>query len=116
MGRKRRLRRTVIDGDVRLWSVHHRHPDCREVLTVHREGGGTLRIVFRPGPGRFVPDGFLHSGQVADDRGGALNLHLPGAVRQLLDEARAQGLEVPDRGTAEADGWPLFDAATGADR
>ncbi|GAA2813363.1 hypothetical protein GCM10010505_44100 [Kitasatospora aburaviensis] len=104
----------VIDGDVRLWSVHHRHPDCQEVLTVRREDGGTLRIVFRPGVGRFVPDGFLHSGQVADDRDGVLNLHLPGTVRQLLDAARAQGLDAPERGTSEADGWPLFDAVTGA--
>lgn len=68
------------------------------------------RIVFRSGgagSGRYVADGYLFSGCVADGLGNFLNLREPGAVRALVDEAQARGL-LPDGG--ELDGWELFPA------
>lgn len=109
---ERRLRRLVVDGTAWLWTVRHRHPECREVLSLHREGArATLRLVFRPGPGRYVADGFLHVGAVSSAHGEPLNLHEPGVVRRLLDEATARGLlPVAPGEDRELDGWPLFDA------
>ncbi|PNE36050.1 hypothetical protein [Streptomyces noursei] len=142
MRKTHRPRRLVVGDQCWLWTVRHRHPECREVLSLRREGSReVLRIVFRPGPGRFVPDGFLHSGAVMDDRRRSLNLHEPGVVRKLLDAAvggAALLMGVPplersrERGRAESlgergalpatagarerelDGWPLFDAVAGS--
>lgn len=98
-----------------VWSVRHRHSvtgPCTEVLTLAREGTRT-RLLFRSGEGRFVPDGFLHSGCVAVGDA-SLNLHEPGVVRGFVDEAARRGLL--DR-SADLDGWELFEAvaATHAD-
>ncbi|MET8566862.1 hypothetical protein [Streptomyces sp. NPDC004783] len=109
----RRTRRLVVDGTaVHLWSVRHRHGTdgpCAEVLTLRRDGTAT-RLVFQGGEGRFVPDGFLHSGQVAV-ADAALNLHQPGVVRGFVDEAARRGLL---DGPAELDGWELFPAVAAA--
>ncbi|ANZ17002.1 hypothetical protein ACH4YO_37145 [Streptomyces noursei] len=130
MRKTHRPRRLVVGGQRWLWTVRHRHPECREVLSLRREGRReVLRIVFRPGPGRFVPDGFLHSGAVMDDRRRSLNLHEPGVVRKLLDAAVGDAA-LPDRTEGsgergglpttagarerELDGWPLFDAVVGS--
>lgn len=111
----RRVRKLVVDGTsagetvTHLWSVRHRHRaggPCAEVLSLTREGTtATVHLVFRGGEGRFVPDGFLPSGAVAVGGGAALNLHEPGVVRALVDEAGRRGLLT---GPAELDGWELF--------
>ncbi|MFJ2091567.1 hypothetical protein ACIOEW_20185 [Streptomyces sp. NPDC087901] len=113
-------RRLVVDGTTFLWSVGHHHErndgglhDCRETLAVYPpDGRGRLEIVFRAGPGRLVPDGLLHSGAVGT--GGAyLNLHEPGTVRALLDEAIAgHGWCADDGVLRRVDGWALFDAVS----
>ncbi|MDT6981864.1 hypothetical protein ACFSUJ_10725 [Streptomyces lusitanus] len=111
----RGVRKLVMDDDavggtvVHLWSVRHRHRTdgpCAEVLSLTREGTtATVRLVFRGGEGRFVPDGFLPSGAVALGGSAALNLHEPGVVRAFADEAGRRGLL---HGPAELDGWDLF--------
>ncbi|MGW3143755.1 hypothetical protein ACWDG1_03510 [Streptomyces sp. NPDC001177] len=106
----RRLRRLVVEGAVYRWTVRHRHTDgedCREVLTLYRNGVPT-RIVFRAGEGRIVSAGaYWHSGCVAEAGGVPLNLHEPGVVRAFVDEARRRGT-LP--GPAELDGWELCSA------
>jgi hypothetical protein len=127
--RSRQARPLHVADTTYLWRVGHDHRyvedvatgrhrflDCREILTLRRLGSAArLSVVFREGPGRLVPDGYLHSGAVGTANGSWLNLHEPGAARALLDEALARGWapEAP----AEFDGWPLFDAvvARGAD-
>ncbi|MYT30207.1 MULTISPECIES: hypothetical protein [unclassified Streptomyces] len=95
MRKEHRPRRLVVGDQCWLWTVRHRHPECREVRSLRHEGTrGVLRIVFRPGPGRFVPDGLLHSGAVMDGRRRPLDLHEPGVVRRLLDTAAERG-ELP---------------------
>ncbi|MFG2140797.1 hypothetical protein [Streptomyces sp. NPDC048650] len=106
--RKHHQPRRLTVGDTSwLWSVRHRHPDCREVLSLHREGAGaTLRLVFSDAvPGRYLWD----SGGIGNTAG-HLNLHEPGVVRGFLDEAAERGLLPSARGEIEIDGWPLFDA------
>jgi len=104
------MRRLVVGEAIWLWSVRHKHAECREILSLHHEEAGvTLRIVFRTGPDRFVAEGLWYSGSVSDGRGGLLNLHEPGVVRMLLDEAAAHGAVVNVRGETQIDGWPLFD-------
>ncbi len=56
----------------------------------------------------------MGSGDVGYVRGGALNLHEPGAVRALLDAASASGWQPGERRAVEVDGWPLLEAATTA--
>jgi hypothetical protein len=57
-----------------------------------------------------VPDGYVHSGAVGT--GGLwLNLHEPGTVRALLDEATRRGWDSDDPRTSHLDGWDLFTAA-----
>lgn len=125
MGNDRRLRRLVLDErTVYLWSFRHRHDssqarptDCRHVLSLTREDGRTrTAIVFRPGPGRAVSDGYWEAGTVVDmtaqdgDRIW-LNLYEPGVVRRLVDEATARGLLPPETGPRELDGWVLLHPA-----
>ncbi|MFH9732487.1 hypothetical protein [Streptomyces sp. NPDC017260] len=109
----RRPRRLVVDETATyVWSVRHRHSvtgSCAEVLTLARDGTRT-RLLFRSGEGRFVPDGFLHSGCVAV-RDASLNLHEPGVVRAFVDEGARRGLL--DR-SADLDGWELFQAVAAA--
>ncbi|MFD4973352.1 hypothetical protein [Streptomyces sp. NPDC058424] len=71
--------------------------------------------MFRPGPDRIIADHYFDEGAVVrlPDRE-YLNLHAPGSVRALLDEALARGL-IPAAGSVEVDGWPLFDAVTPQD-
>ncbi|MGW0389968.1 hypothetical protein ACWDYJ_03505 [Streptomyces sp. NPDC003042] len=118
----RTARRLVVDGNTYMWSVRHAHralgtgrgyEDCRETLTLYPAGArGSLRTVFRAGPGRLVPDGYpMHSGEVCKAEGGSLNLHEPGTVRALLEEAQARGWRPDGPATEEVDGWALFDAA-----
>ncbi|WP_327270153.1 hypothetical protein OG233_27390 [Streptomyces sp. NBC_01218] len=93
-----------------------RSVDCRQTLTLLAQApgtGGPLRIVFASGPGRFVPPP-LGSGDVGHTRGSALNLHEPGAVRALLDVARARGWRPEDPAPVVMDGWLLLDAAAAA--
>ncbi|MET9500678.1 hypothetical protein ABZY42_02870 [Streptomyces sp. NPDC006622] len=110
----RRPRRLTVDETTTyLWTVRHRHRDgqvCEDVLTLIRDGVRT-RIVFREGEGRYVGGGaYTHSGGVGD-RAHHLNLHEPGTVRALVDEARRRGLLPYD---GELDGWILFPAVTRA--
>ncbi|MEV4253983.1 hypothetical protein AB0J52_12560 [Spirillospora sp. NPDC049652] len=66
--------------------------------------------MFKTEPDRLIADAYFDEGAAMrlPDRA-YLNLHEPGTVRALLDEAVAGGLW-PSAGTAEVDGWPLFDA------
>ncbi|MFJ9413547.1 hypothetical protein ACIRPT_05200 [Streptomyces sp. NPDC101227] len=113
----RKPRRLVVDEETFLWSVGHRHhvergryQECREFLTIRRLGArGRLLIFFQEGDGRLVPDGFLHSGAVGTGQGNWLNLHEPGTVRALLDEALAGGWQPDNPPTEEIDGWGLFE-------
>ncbi|MCX4762075.1 hypothetical protein OG562_14040 [Streptomyces sp. NBC_01275] len=111
--RRRPRRLTVDETTAYLWTVRHAHGDgepCREILTLLRDGVRT-RIVFREGRGRYVGSGYpSHSGGVGDARH-HLNLHEPGVVRALLDEARRRGLLSSSR---ELDGWELLPAAAAA--
>ncbi|MFF1395679.1 hypothetical protein ACFVZD_17935 [Streptomyces sp. NPDC058287] len=113
----KKARRLVVDGETFLWSLRHAHQveegqffECREILTISLFGaGGRLRIVFREGAGRVVPDGFAPSGSVGVVGGGWLNLHEPGTVRALLDEAVSSGWQPSDPSSEQMDGWALFD-------
>ncbi|MFE1950867.1 hypothetical protein ACFW9D_10400 [Streptomyces sp. NPDC059524] len=119
-------RRLVADGRVYLWTLRHQHrvldsgrsADCRQTLTLYPQPAGTggpLRIVFAEGSDRFVPGGApLGSGDVGYVHGSTLNLHEPGAVRALLDAARASGWDASERGLVERDGWALLEAAVAA--
>ncbi|GGT47700.1 hypothetical protein [Streptomyces purpureus] len=123
MRRERVPRRLVVGETVWLWSVGHMHtvpdapgrpryPDCREVLTVRRADArhAQLRIVFRGGAGRLVPDGTGPSGVIRDATGEVLNLHEPGVVRRLVDAATDRGVLPAAHGVAETDGWALLGA------
>ncbi|MFI5802075.1 hypothetical protein [Streptomyces sp. NPDC051561] len=122
----RKPRRLVVEGEVYLWKLRHRHreledgraADCSETLVVFPQSagrGGPLHIVFAPGPGRYVPEGYpTGSGDVGFVRGGQLNLHEPGAVRALLDAVLAQGWRPAGQQAVEVDGWPLLEAAARA--
>lgn len=111
----RRIRTLVVDEHTRcLWRVRHRHGDreqpCAEVLGLNRDGVHT-RIVFLAGPGRYAGDGgYTHSGGVGD-RDHHLNLHEPGVVRALVDEAGRRGLLASG---GEVDGWELIAAVAEA--
>ncbi|MEU6350612.1 hypothetical protein ABZ896_14935 [Streptomyces sp. NPDC047072] len=114
MRNDRRPRKLVVDAHTTyIWTVRHKHHDgdvCREVLSLSL-GNHRTKIVFRTGgsgSGRYVAAGYWHSGCVADGQGNFLNLHEPGVVRALVDEARGRGL-LP--GSRELDGWELFEAA-----
>ncbi|MFG3258861.1 hypothetical protein [Streptomyces sp. NPDC048172] len=116
----KRIRRLVVGDETFLWSVRHSHrpdeqgrnTDCRETLALGLEGSrGRLRIVFREGPGRLVPAGYPElSGSVGTMAGPSLNLHEPGTVRAVLDEARARGWDPGGSSRLEIDGWDLHDA------
>ncbi|MCF2529290.1 hypothetical protein [Yinghuangia soli] len=111
MGKARR-RELRIGAQVWLWSVHHRHPPCQEVLSLRREGSpAVLRLVFAERGGRFASGGYAHSGLVGS-ADAALNLHEPGVVRRFVDAADALGLPAAGRNETEIDGWPLFDTLT----
>ncbi|WP_258015932.1 tol-pal system YbgF family protein [Streptomyces sp. AJS327] len=114
----RKARRLVVEGETFLWSVGHRHrdlgngryEDCRECLDIRRSGvRGLLRVVFREGPGRLVPDGYMPSGAVGTGVDRTLNLHEPGTVHALLRAAVARGWRPDGPGPVEVDGWALFD-------
>ncbi|MFD8543031.1 hypothetical protein [Streptomyces sp. NPDC059649] len=112
-------RRLVVDGATFLWSLHHLHDavgngayhGCREVLVIRRfKARGRLHIVFRSGPDRLVPDGYvMPSGAVGTANGPLLNLHEPGTVRAFLDEALTKGWQPDDPPTHEMDGWRPFE-------
>ncbi|MFD7326514.1 hypothetical protein ACFV9D_36475 [Streptomyces sp. NPDC059875] len=123
MRRERVPRRLVVGETVWLWSVGHTHtpgrtpfgpdyPDCRELLTLRRADArhAQLRLVFPTGEGRLASDGTGAAGTVGTPAGPDLNLHEPGVVRRLLEEAESRGLLPVAHGTAEVDGWPLFDS------
>ncbi len=116
----RRSRRLVVDDQVFLWSLSHTHQalgggryqDCCEVLQLRlSRSPGRLRITFRAGPGRSLPDGLGPSGLVGTGPD-TLNLHRPGSARALLDEARARGWRPDSPLPEETDGWPLLTAIT----
>ncbi|MFC4516719.1 hypothetical protein [Streptomyces ehimensis] len=124
--RSRKPRQLVVDGCTYLWTLRHSHrvladgrsQGCRQTLTLYPQSadtGGSLHIVFVEGPGRYVPGGFPSgSGDVGYVQGGSLNLHEPGAVRALLDEASARGWEPGEWRAVEIDGWSLLEAAAAA--
>ncbi|MEU6514104.1 hypothetical protein [Streptomyces sp. NPDC046978] len=107
----------AVGGIVYGWCFGHRHdrvrgyPGCSSMVTLWRSGSRTcLRLVFQPASDRAIADGYFDEGAVVrlSDRE-YLNLHEPGSVRALLDEVLIRGL-FPAAGSAEVDGWPLFDA------
>jgi hypothetical protein len=116
----KRTRRLTTGDRTYLWSLRHTHralddgtcEDCCETLVIRSlEGRGGLRIQFRNGPDRLVPDGYPQpSGTVGTRDGRNLNLHEPGIVRALLDEAVRRGRSPGGPTTEELDGWMLFDA------
>ncbi|MEV7325655.1 hypothetical protein [Streptomyces sp. NPDC093970] len=116
---EKRARRLVVKGEDFLWSLSHSHhargnsqyEDCCETLTIRRpKATGRLRIAFRAGTDRLVPDGYLmQSGAVGKDLGRTLNLHEPGTVRALLDAALNRGWQPNDSSIEEIDGWSIFD-------
>jgi hypothetical protein len=114
----RKARRLVVGDETFLWSLGHelhvdqgRYEDCREMFTLRRWGArGRLLIVFQRRAGRLVPDGCLPSGAVGTTDDVWLNLHEPGTVRALLDEAIGRGWNIDDPATVDVDGWDLFDA------
>ena len=120
---EKKPRRLIADGRVYMWTMRHSHRkddggrpvDCRQILTLSPQPagtGGTLRVVFASGPGRFVPGGApLGSGDVGYIRGASLNLHQPGAVRALLDVALSRGWRPGERRAVEVDGWTLLEEA-----
>ncbi|MET9379203.1 hypothetical protein ABZX98_34550 [Streptomyces sp. NPDC002992] len=117
MRRKGVLRKLVVDDTVWLWGRRHRHPECREILSLRRTDTphAQLRLVFRSGEGRAVAGFPLGEGEIIGGGGHWLNLNEPGVVRRFLDEAVARGLLPVANGVTEEDGWPLFDAIV-ADR
>lgn len=108
----------LVEQATYRWTVSHTHRaddgsptyhDCTEHLTIRRDGDpGRLEIVFAVGPGKSVADP-VHSGGVkrGDDY---LNLHRPGVVRALLDEAIDRGWLPAEPGRCELDGWALVDS------
>jgi hypothetical protein len=108
----------TVDGETFLWTLRHEHrdagtgdgyEDCREVLVVRRAGAlGRIEISFACGPGRLVPDGHAPSGAVGTPDGAWLDLHEPGTVRALLEEAHDRGLGADSAAVYEVDGWTLF--------
>ncbi|WP_433379753.1 hypothetical protein [Dactylosporangium sp. CA-152071] len=103
------------------WSLAHHHRvesvgggslyrDCTERLAVWQDGArGRLEVVFKTGTGRLVPDGVLHSGGVVRGED-YLNLHRPGVVRALLDEALDRGWRPADATHVRYDGWGMVSA------
>jgi hypothetical protein len=124
----RRSRRLVVGDRTFLWSVSHEHRleadpaqalvrryrDCTEILSLRLDGTtGRLLIAFAEGAGRIVSDGLLPAGMVGTAAGARLNLHEPGTVRSLLDEAVARGWTAETASATTStrlDGWTLFDA------
>ena len=89
----------------------NRYHDCREVVSLRVPGtAGRLLITFRAGEGRLVSDGILPGGAVGTTAGVWLNLHEPGTIRALLDQALAQGWVPGGSTTEQFDGWRFFDA------
>ncbi|MEU5209183.1 hypothetical protein [Streptomyces sp. NPDC020742] len=115
----KKARRLVVGGETFLWSLNHTHragesgryEDCCESVVLRRlRARGHLRILFREGPGRLAASGFpMSSGEVCSG-GRHLNLHEPGTVRALLDEALRHGWCPDDPSGREIDGWTHFDA------
>jgi hypothetical protein len=120
VARRRGSRPLVVGRHRYLWSHTHAHEraaggyrDCREVLTIRRDGSpGLLDVVFHAGPDHLVPDGLLHRGAVRRPDGRVLNLNEPGVVRALLDRALAGGWRPDQPGRVRLDGWPLADAGS----
>lgn len=107
-----------------FWRVRHAHgasgAPCTDLLSIRSDAprSAPLFIAFTGGPGRTVGDGMNPNGIVIrwmednDPRAeppAVLNLHRPGVVRALLEEALARGWDGIAR--AELDGWTLFEAA-----
>jgi hypothetical protein len=107
-----------------FWRVRHTHgasgAPCTDTLRIRSDAprSAPLFIAFTGGPGRAVGDGINPNGIVIRwmldndpqaEPPAVLNLHRPGVVRALLEEALARGWDGVAR--AELDGWTLFDAA-----
>lgn len=120
-------RRLLAGDDTYLWSVRHDHrveysrsgrfqgcpeyKDCRDLVAIRRFGArGRLVVSFPGGPGRLVFDCYGAGGVVGSRESGWLNLHEPGTVRALLDEALSGGWQPDDPAVMEIDGWPLSGA------
>ncbi|GAA1994356.1 hypothetical protein [Kitasatospora viridis] len=116
----KKARRLVVDGQTFLWSLGHSHralgggyyEDCCETVVIRLfKARGRLHIVFRQGPDRLVPDGYMMPSGAVGTAEGNVNLHEPGTARALLDAALAQGWQPDDPLVKEIDGWTLFGAA-----
>ena len=127
MGRNsKKARRLLVGDETYLWSGRHDHrieylqsgrflgcpdyKDCRDLVIIRRFGArGRLVLSFLEGSGRRVSDGHGAGGVVGSQESGWLNLHEPGTVRALLDEALASGWQPEDPAVKETDGWLFFD-------
>lgn len=92
--------------------------DCTDVLEFRRtDSKGWLRVVFREGPHRSVPDGSPFSAPgpclMKDPYPSGwewVSLHEPGTQLAVLDEALKAGWDPADPEDTKMDGWDLFDA------
>ncbi len=127
MGRNsRKARRLLVGDETYLWPVGHDHrveciqsgrfqgcpgyQGCRDLVIIRRLGArGRLVLSFPEAPSRRVCDGDGATGVVGSPESGWLNLHEPGTVRTLLDEALATGWPPGDPAVTETDGWLFFD-------
>ena len=128
---RRKTSKLRIGPRTYFWRVRHAHGEsgapCTDLLSLRSDAprSAPLFIAFTGGPGRAVGDGrnlsgieirwmedngpFLPHGVVSRAEPPAvLNLHRPGVVRAVLEEALARGWDGIAR--AELDGWTLFDA------
>ncbi|MEU7282496.1 hypothetical protein AB0A69_27525 [Streptomyces sp. NPDC045431] len=112
MRRKGVLRTLMVGDTVWLWGRRHRHPDCRETLSLRRADApqAQLRLVFRSGESGAAGGWPLGEGEIIGAGGHVLNLNEPGVARRFLDEAMTRGLLPTVNGVREEDGWPLFEA------
>ncbi|MEU6563404.1 hypothetical protein [Nocardia nova] len=96
-----------------LWKTYHEHEDgCAEILRLRQRGSvAGLTLIFRPGAGRHIPDGYpCAAGDIrVGDR--LLNLNMPGVVRAFIDAAGEAGWMADVRTAGRRDGWDLFDDA-----
>lgn len=118
MARNRRHSRRLLVGDeCYRWSVRHvhhlrdgRYSGCREVLVIRRDGAhGCLRIEFPDGSDGTASGGYLHAGGLVTAAGRYLNLHHPGTVRALLDQALAAGWDPDASAPWTENGWRMLD-------
>jgi hypothetical protein len=110
---KSTTRRLVIDGEVYLWRVTHRHRPCAELFTAYLQdhSRAPIRASFAAGAERGQEYIERH-GVVTEykDGGGWWNLNSPRIARALIERARRHGwLPESAKRPLELDGWQLIE-------